>query len=69
MGILKEGKLPAKELHRGTCYTCHAEVEFERGEGKVTCHTLQDESSVIVKCPTVGCPGSIISPITYRSIR
>lgn len=62
MEIIKEGKLPEKEIFNGTCTHCRCHVRFERSEAKYH-STCRNEQYLEVKCPTPGCSKQIFVEI------
>lgn len=58
MKVIKQGKLPGKQIYRGTCSNCNTEVEFTEEEGKyMSCQKDGDWCEVM--CPTIGCYNKI----------
>ena len=50
MRIIKEGKLPEKEIWSGECHNCKTVAEAERGELQVT-YDQRDGSLGRASCP------------------
>lgn len=52
MKILKQGTHPEDRWHRGVCYTCFTEIEFQGKEAE-----RSDSDSLNIDCPV--CDGMI----------
>ena len=52
MKIIREGRLPEKQVHECTCRYCSTVFEFERGEAKhVPARDQRDTDELHIDCP------------------
>lgn len=50
MRVIRRGKKPSEQLMRGTCQTCHTEVECKKGEASPDSDP-REPASYHVTCP------------------
>ena len=49
--VIKQGQKPESRVYRGSCRTCHTEIEFERHEAKYNVDQ-RDGDYLSIRCPT-----------------